>query len=199
MMEDANQRDLYLMAQIQERNESAFEELRCKYKPQIYSHIRSFYLSHEDTEELVNDVFLNVYRGAQKYTQQPGSPVSAWIFTIANNLSKNKKRSISCRIPFVQNKDDPDFKEAMQQPIYDTQVLHNEWKSIIDKAWESLNPPDRDCLNLYLNEDYSYQSLADRLGVSIETVKSRIYRARDALKVYNRGIIREYLLDFQRH
>lgn len=137
-----------------------------------------------DAEELVQDTFLKAYTNMDKF--QSGSNAKAWLFTILKNLyineyRKRKRRpemvpldttyhgipATSVALPILEEAYNPDA-----YPFDDT----------VQEAMASLNANYRMALLLCDIEGFSYEEIADILGIKVGTVRSRLHRGREALK-----------------
>ncbi len=141
--------------------------------------------------DIVQDVFLKVYQGMDGFREQ--SQVSTWIYRIALNhiinIMKKEKR-----LRFFDDRDDESTyrQKAERETVWeselparaDTKMEAAEREKVIRAMMEKLKPKYRLPLLLYRYEEMSYQEIADRLGISLSAVETRIYRARKKLADY---------------
>src|SRR5580704_5677865 len=83
------------MLEVRDDNAAAFEELMLRYQNRLISLLEHVVGKRELAEDLTQDVFLRVYRARKRY--EPGAKFSTWLFTIANNVAANARRSRSRR------------------------------------------------------------------------------------------------------
>ena len=85
--------DVRLMLQVQNDNAAAFEELVSRYQSRLVGVMEHLVPKRELAEDLAQEVFMRVFRARKNYV--PGAKFSTWLFTIANNVASNAKRSVS--------------------------------------------------------------------------------------------------------
>jgi RNA polymerase sigma-70 factor (ECF subfamily) len=147
-------------------------------------------------EDLAQDVFLRIYRARKSY--EPGAKFSTWLFTIANNVARNAKRTLSRRHEVsVTNQASGSMavnslehlaKEA--SGLMPTRQLDKaEMAEVVRMAMESLNERQRLAVLLSKFEAMSYIEIAETMNLSVQAVKSLLSRARGAL----REILEPYL------
>ncbi len=83
--------DVRLMLEVRNDSAAAFEELMLRYQNRVVTVLEHLVGSRDTAEDLAQDVFLRVYRSRKRYV--PGSKFSTWLFTIANNVASNARRS----------------------------------------------------------------------------------------------------------
>lgn len=130
-------------------------------------------------EDLVQDTYLKAVRFWPKF--RAGTNLKAWLSTILHNTFRNDRRSASRRpeeadselvdaLPLESSGDDPE-----------TRLLRAARDSDVQAALDALPDPYREAVWLRDVEDFSYQEIAEILGVPVGTVMSRISRGRKAL------------------
>src|SRR5262249_4832755 len=92
---DLRDPDVRLMLQVRDDDAAAFEELVLRYQARLLTVLEHLCGRRDLAEDLAQDVFLRVYRSRKRY--QPGAKFSTWLFTIANNVASNARRSMSRR------------------------------------------------------------------------------------------------------
>ncbi|MDB5254557.1 MAG: sigW [Parcubacteria group bacterium] len=171
--------DEELVAMVQQGNTEPFGALVERYEEKLLRYGRRFLSTVEDIEDLVQDVFMNVYKNIQSFdTSQKFSP---WIYRIAHNTFVNglKKRSndkmdmIDFDILVSHAVDDDPIKKEREQ---------KEMREMIDGVLKELKPKYREVLVLYYLEDMSYKEIADILEVPTSTVGIRIKRAKASMQ-----------------
>lgn len=126
-------------------------------------------------EDLTADTFVRAWTARERIRYQT---VLGYLLTITRNLYRDQRRA---RRTFVELDD----QVADMRPGVDARVEH---ASDVERAWTRLRqaaPGDRQALLLYVVREMSYVEIATTLGVSVSAVKSRISRARDAMRAGN--------------
>ena len=83
--------DVRLMLEVRDDNAAAFEELMLRYQGRLVTILTHLVGNRDQAEDLAQEVFLRVYRARKRYV--PGAKFSTWLFTIANNVASNARRS----------------------------------------------------------------------------------------------------------
>jgi RNA polymerase sigma-70 factor (ECF subfamily) len=165
------QSDEELMRAVADGSEAAFAELFGKYKRQIHGY---FWRRLEETpaaEELTQETFLAVLRGASKYEQR--ATFRTYLYAIALKLLRAHRRKSKFRGGFAGQ-----LKEGFESGRHD----ETEGDLWVREAMEKLEPMDREILLLREFEQLSYGEIAEVLRLPINTVRSRLFRAREALR-----------------
>lgn len=154
-----------------------FTGLIDKYKGLVFAIVLRFVSSHEDAEDIAQEVFIQLYRSLPQC--QPDH-LKAWIGRIAMNKAIDWKRK-QARTPDIipgqlVSLDGPDG----QNPEYS--FIRQEREAYIRKLCASLAPHYRRVLIKYHFQDKTYQQIAREEGISMKTVESRLYRARKLLR-----------------
>ena len=143
-------------------------------------------------EDLAQEVFLRVYRSRKKYV--PGSKFSTWLFTIANNVASNARRSQARRKERNLAPTNPDdtgawnnssleqMAQAKSALMPTRQLDKAEMRDVVKLAMETLNERQRLAVLLCKFENMSYIEIAETMGLSPQAVKSLLSRARDNLR-----------------
>jgi RNA polymerase sigma-70 factor (ECF subfamily) len=157
--------DETLMVDFQRGSREAFEELFARYRQPLYGFFRRRLESRDRAEDLVQETFLAVIRGASRY--EPRALVRTYLYGIALKLVATARRKLA-RDPAPE-----------QSSIVGGAVESSLW---IQQALEKLDPSEREILMLREYEQLSYGEIADLLQLPVNTVRSRLFRSRLALK-----------------
>jgi len=155
--------DESLMLEFQSGSREAFEELFARYREQLYGFFRRRLESKERADDLTQETFLAVIRSTSRY--QPRAPVRSYLFGIALKLLAAERRRARRVDPA------PDTAEST--------VENSLW---VRRALEKLEAGEREILMLREYEQLSYSEISDLLRIPVNTVRSRLFRARLALK-----------------
>jgi RNA polymerase sigma-70 factor (ECF subfamily) len=162
--------DEALMLEFQQGSRPAFEELYSRYSGPLYGFFRRRLESPQRAEDLAQETFLAVIRGAARY--EPRALVRTYLYGIALKLLASERRKN--RVADVTG------DSAMEPAAPGTQES-GLW---IREAIAKLDVGDREILMLREYEQLSYAEIAELLRVPVNTVRSRLFRARMALKEY---------------
>jgi RNA polymerase sigma-70 factor, ECF subfamily len=158
--------DEALMLEYQRGSREAFEELFARYRDPLYGFFRRRLPSRSRAEDLTQEVFLAVMRAVSRY--EPRALVRTYLYSIALKLLWAERRRHLDVDTHAQPPAAPRPDEAL-------------W---VREALERLDANDREILMLREYEQLSYGEIADLLRIPVNTVRSRLFRSRIALKSY---------------
>ncbi len=187
--------DVRLMLQVREGSAAAFEELVLRYQDRLVGILTHLVGSRDQAEDLAQEVFLRVYRARKSY--QPGAKFSTWLYTIANNVASNARRTLARRRevhltatgsgPMAAGMAAVVLASSGQMPA--RRLDKAEVRQIVQLALESLSDRQRMAVLLNKFEELSYAEIGGVMGLSPQAVKSLLSRARENL----RAVIEPYL------
>lgn len=160
---------LAIRCQLGER--AAFDELIARWHEPLWRYLRRLTGDDDAAAESIQDVWLRVLRAIPKL--RDAARLRAWIFGIARRVVMDRLREKYAAPPLV-SADDVDIEDAAPQSEDDLELMHEEL--------ERLPVIDREALVLFYLQELTLIEIADVLGVPIGTVKSRLFRARNALR-----------------
>jgi RNA polymerase sigma-70 factor (ECF subfamily) len=179
--------DLRLVDALRDGAESAYEELIRRFQQPVYALALRLLDDQGEACDVVQEVFLKVFRNVGSFRNQ--SSLKTWIYRITVNEAHNARRwFFRHRRREVELDNSPDDARAWKEIIpdgsrspYDV-ALDREQHVMIEAALERINPIFREAVVLRDIMDLSYEEIAEVIGVSLGTVKSRILRGREALR-----------------
>lgn len=182
--------DVRLMLRVRDDDAEAFQSLLLNYQPKIQRFLRQLVDSDSLAEDLVQDVFLRVWRARKSY--QPTAKFSTWVYLIAGNVASNANRDLGRRRERQSPRFSGDSNSAIgldELAMASTGALpvrkldKAERAEMVQAAVRALNPRQRTALLLSKFENMSYQEIADAMELSVKAVKSLLSRARMNLKI----------------
>lgn len=188
------------MLKVRDGSAAAFEELVMRYQGRLITVLEHLVHRREQAEDLAQDVFLRVYRARKSYV--PGAKFSTWLFTIANNVASNARRSSARRrevsVTSDPKDDTPNSLDGMAKAasglMPSRQLDNSEMSEVVRAAIDSLSERQRMALLLSKFEGMSYFEIAETMGLSVQAVKSLLSRARTNL----RELLEPYVVSGQR-
>ncbi len=162
-----------------------FADLVGRYQSQIVNYVCRMLGNYEDAVDLSQDVFLKAYSALGSY--RPQYPFAAWLFRIARNAAIDeirKRRLVTVSLDAPVEFDDGSTGREVESMGLDPQdsYLGLEFADRVSTAVNELPEKYREPIVLRHAADLSYQEIAEALELPIGTVKTRIFRARDALR-----------------
>lgn len=179
--------DLRLIDSLRDGSEAAYEELIRRFQQPVYALALRLLDDQGEACDVVQEVFLKVFRKIGNFRSE--SSLKTWIYRITVNEAHNARRwFFRHRRREVELDHTPeqarDWKEIIadgSRSPYDV-ALDREQHLMIEAALEQINPIFREAVVLRDIMDLSYEEIAEVIGVSLGTVKSRILRGREALR-----------------
>ncbi len=150
----------------------AFRELMSLYKERLYWHIRKIVISHDDTDDVLQNTFVKVYRNIDKFKEE--SKLYSWIYRIATNeaITFLNKRAKERKV---------DVSEMQQEVIENLQADvyfdGNEIQLKLQKAVASLPQKQQLVFNMKYFDDMKYQEISDVLETSVGALKASYHHA----------------------
>ena len=199
-----------IVADLKAGSEAAYAWLIGEFQRPVYGLVYRVVSDPADAADVTQDVFLKVFRGMKSFHGE--SSLKTWIYRIALHEAANRKRwwfrhkaqetSIEpMESDGLANGDGWMQNGAMQNALTDRHdspfdnVAHREVQQRVDAELRRVPEPYRTTLILRDLEDMSYEEIADVLQISLGTVKSRLTRARHALKQRLAPYVREVSLE----
>lgn len=166
--------DEALMLEFQGGSREAFAELFTRYRGPLYGFFRRRLGGDQRAEDLTQETFLAVIRATARY--EPRALVRTYLYGIAMNLLAAERRKVMRDAPQGQAHGQ---RDAGDEPATNSAPEAVLW---IRQAMARLDDGDREILMLREYEQLSYAEIAELVKVPINTVRSRLFRARMALK-----------------
>lgn len=177
----------WLLVALREGRETAYEVLLDRFQQSVYSLVYRLVADPADVPDIVQEVFLKVFRNIGHFRGQ--SSLKTWVYRITLNEAHNRQRWFRRHrhLEVGLEAGDPDarnYLDTIPDPNdspYDY-VLNREKRALIEQALRSLKPSFRAAVVLRDLEDLSYEEVAEIMGTKMGTVKTRILRGREALR-----------------
>ncbi len=170
--------DEELLQQHLAGNQDAFRAIVDRYKAYVFAIILNLLPACSDTEDIAQEVFLQVYRSLPEYQTHN---FKAWLGKIALNKTLDWKRSQS-KHSQRENVDLDHLADESEHSAPETILMQKENKHHLEQICRQLPPIYGQVIHNYYFESKSYEEIARMDGVSIKTVESRLYRARSLIK-----------------
>lgn len=185
LMSDKPQTDHQLVSRVQRGDRRAFDLLVIKYQPKILSLIGRFVYDQSECQDVAQEAFIKAYRALPNF--RGDSQFYTWLYRIAVNTAKNYLVSRGRKAP-TQGVD-PDEAEtvyqdaAFQDSATPERILQRDrLKEVVFTAIADLPEELRIAVSLREMDGMSYEEIAEVMDCPIGTVRSRIFRAREAIE-----------------
>ena len=179
MSKSSNNNDSVLIEKVKNGNEGAFNFLMNKYYPRVYASLFSFTKSKEDSEDLTQQTFLKVWQ--QISTFRGDSAFFTWVYRIAINLAKNYVASSSYKKQRMNTSIEDGEIEIRSYEGSELSLIHDESMKDIRNFINTLPESLKTAFTLREHDGLSYEEISKITETPIGTVRSRIFRAREAV------------------
>ena len=140
-----------------------------------------------DAEEIVQDVFVRVYNQLKNFRFE--ASLKTWIYRITVNTTLNFRRKRSTQRERIKEyRENARVEERLIKPSFAEGLDH---QNRIDKLLNALNPDQRMCIILRNIEGLSYEEIAQSLRIKINTVRTRLKRAREKLLLIKQEVVKD--------
>ena len=182
--------DNLLIERIKNGDNAAYEDIVSRYWDRIFARVFNLLKNQQDAEEVTQDAFIRAHRGLQSF--RGDASFSTWLYQIATNLAHNRywywfrrKRDYSMSLDQpVADESDLTLQDVMpceRENPSEAAVTH-EFVDRVSECMADLSEKHREVLILRNVRNLSYEAIAEKLNISVGTVKSRIARARENLR-----------------
>lgn len=171
--------DISLLARLTERDEQALLQLYRKYQRLVYSLALRVLREEAEAQELLQEVFLHVWEKASLFNSERGT-FEAWLLTLTHHRAIDVLRTRRFKQQASEERVDPDVLAglATQETISDrsglTDSIEIDERVRVQSALEEISKEQREVLELAYYEGYSQSEIAERLGIPLGTVKTRM-------------------------
>lgn len=184
--------DQELVKRVQKGDRSAFDLLFVRYQHKIHGLVSRFVRSPEEVEDVVQESFIKAYRALPRF--RGDSAFYTWLYRIAINTSKNylvsrarRPQSVDLDIEEADSMESLDTPKEREDP--ESVLRRDELEAAINEAIARLPEDLKSAVTLREFDGLSYEQIAVIMECPVGTVRSRIFRAREAIDEYIRPLI----------
>ncbi len=175
--------ELELVLQCQQGNQQSFRQLYRRYCTRVRSTLYQL-CGSEALDDLVQEVFLRAWKGLPQLREP--SQFSTWLYRICWNVASDRRRSLQKQRSFLSKlriaQEELSISDSKHSLAPDLMELH--YQDIIQRGLQQLSFEHRAVLVLHDLEDLPQKEVGQILGISVGTVKSRLFHARMSLRRY---------------
>ena len=193
-VETPQELDLELVRRVQRGESAAFDALVRKHQHWVVSLVGRYIADWSECQDVAQEAFIRAYRAINSF--RGDAQFSTWLHRIAVNSAKNHLAAHNRRPPT----DDIEIGDAEQYDsgtrLRDTdtperQLMRQELENAVMRAVAALPEELRQAISMREVEGLSYEDIAQKMGCPIGTVRSRIFRAREAIDTEMRPLLDE--------
>jgi RNA polymerase sigma-70 factor (ECF subfamily) len=188
--------DAAMVEAFQAGNKAAFDKLVLKHKDRVFNLCYWFLGDYQEASDAAQETFIRVFRSLNRFKLE--SAFSTWLYRIGVNTCKNRlkssdyrqrKKTVHLDNPGTSEGSSPfvEVRDESQSPMVEFE--RKEKRMLIKRAIDSLPEDQRTVVALRDIEGISYEEIAKITGLNLGTVKSKLARARLALREKLRGVI----------
>ena len=160
-----------------DEQEKVFNEIVKTYSERLYWHVRRFVLSHEDTDDLLQDIFLKIWTALPSFRGE--AQLYTWVYRIATNETLNflRRQKVRAALQFRR------LDDVMEERI-DTDPYFNgsAAERALSKAIARLPEKQRSVFIMRYYEDMSYEEIAAVTGTSVGALKASFHIAQEKVR-----------------
>jgi len=180
--------DRELVSRAREGDTAAFDELVEKYTPRLYGLVYHMTSNHEDTHDVLQEVFAKAYRSLKRFRGK--STFYTWIYSIATNMTlnflkkRNRRKSLSLDDVDLAIENDKEFVElaSRSDPVREAGI--SELQERLNEAMQRLSEDHRAVVTMFDIQGLPHAEISRILGVSEGTVRSRLHYAHRQLQAH---------------
>jgi RNA polymerase sigma-70 factor (ECF subfamily) len=181
--------DVELVSLCKKGNVDAFEDLVKKYQKKMLNIAYRMIGNYEDACEIVQDAFVSAYKAIRHFEEK--ARFSTWLYTIVINLSRNRlnrlriqgnREAFSIDDPVLSDNGNLYAEPTSNKPAVLEQLEQRDVQQKVQRCINSLDNEFKEVLILRDIRGFSYGEISDMLKIAEGTVKSRLFRAREALR-----------------
>ena len=178
-MKQVEDSEILAMFAVERTRNEAFNLLLKKYQQKIYWHIRRLVLNHDDCDDLIQEVFVKVWKNLDKFRSD--SQLYTWIYRIATNesitfLNKQKQRN---NTPM-----DEVSAELAENLVASSYFNGDKLELKLQKAILTLPEKQRIILNMKYFDDMKYEEISEVLGTSVGALKASFHIAAKKIEAF---------------
>ncbi|ABO50796.1 RNA polymerase, sigma-24 subunit, RpoE [Desulforamulus reducens MI-1] len=178
--------DQLLVERSKKGDREAFEHLVRLYENKVYTIAYRLMGNHADASDLAQDAFIKIYQALPNF--RGDSSFSTWIYHITVNVCRDelRKRQRRPTVSLDDNSSDSNnsntYEIRSNDPGPEEMLDRSETQAMIQACLNTLSDDYREIIVMREIQELAYEEIAEILGCSLGTVKSRLSRARQALK-----------------
>ncbi len=174
--------DKKLLRRAQKGDEAAFEELVKLHQKAVYAVCWRICRNEEDAMDAAQEAFLSAWRGLSKF--RGDASFSTWLIRLATNASLDllRKKKHSAQEISVESAEEGGCQIESEEELPQEKLERQERIEAVQQALLTLSDEHREVLVLREMREMSYEEIAQTLGISVGTVRSRISRGREKLR-----------------
>ncbi len=175
----SNEQELIQQLKQRQSKDVAFRKLMGLYKERLYWHIRKLVLIHEDTDDVLQNTFIKVYRNIENFNEK--SKLYTWLYRIASNEAiDHLKKKAKLKFQDISEYQTAVLSSSQEDNLYDGDRI----QTLLHKAIATLPEKQQLVFNMKYFDDMKYQEISDILDTSVGALKSSYFHAVKKIEVF---------------
>jgi len=178
-MPDYSDKELLELFKETDKRNYAFNLIVRKYQQKLYWHIRKIVLKHDDTDDILQNTFIKVWKGLEGFRED--SKLYTWLYRIATNESLTflKQQKTKYLLPII------DYENQLSETLESDKYFNgDEIQLKLQKAILNLPEKQRIVFNLKYFEEMKYEDMSEILGTSVGALKASYHHAVKKIENY---------------
>jgi len=178
-MAEYSDQELLNIFRDKEKRNYAFNFIVRKYQERLYWHIRKIVLNHDDTDDILQNTFIKVWKGLEGFRED--SKLYTWLYRIATNESLTflKQQKTKYLLPII------DYENQLSETLESDKYFNgDEIQLKLQKAILNLPEKQRIVFNLKYFEEMKYEDMAEVLATSVGALKASYHHAVKKIENY---------------
>ena len=174
--------DADLVLRARNGDDRAFTRLMRRHNPPLYGFVRRYVADADAAVDVVQETFVAAWKALARFDGQRAFPV--WLRAIALNKCRDRARRLAVRRLILGEKDEQSPEaQAQPDPAPDGEdsIVSAQRRALVQKAIDRLPIKLKEPLLLTYFDELTHQEAASLLGVTVKTIETRVYRARQRL------------------
>lgn len=171
--------DAVLLERSARGDRDAFDQVMLRHHASVYRLARLLVHGDDDAEDVLQQTFLAAWKNAGRFRAE--AAVRTWLLTIARHMALRTRRRRAREPVQDVSLDELGVQAGWGSPDPETLAMMSERQELLEAAFETLTPEEREVMTLRDLEGLSGEDTAAVLGLSVAAMKSRLHRARLAL------------------
>ena len=177
-----------LLSRIAQRDRQAFSQLYDRYSGVLYSTIFRVLNNADESNDVLQDVFVQIWNRAGAYDRALGKPFT-WAMTLTRNKAIDRLRTLKRRYSFMEELTLEMEAETHHRPFAGTELFSNDQSALVRAAVATLPLEQRQAIEMAFLGGLSQQEIAESLQQPLGTIKARIRRGMLRLRETLKGLL----------
>lgn len=180
---DTAEEEIELINSILDGQTDRYKILVDRYAPMVFSVVNDFVNHSDDANELAQEIFVKTYERLGSFNGE--SKFSSWLYMIAKNHCRDYAKNIRRNNKRFSEMPEHDLNQKLKESsVTEGELEKKEWIRLLKKGLDEISDENAEAFMMKYESGMTYKAMSDRLGVSVNALKVRVYRAKKELKAF---------------